>query len=114
MRLNIESRQVIRAAAGTIINATIDTPVPYVDLALPDGFQVFEILLSGMLVSALDSIAFGLSQDGGASFINDTVNLDSYKTTYLTFGSGSSVTTVVNFNGEVIYPASAHEPTSTL
>lgn len=61
-----------------ISRAAISVPVEYVDIALPSGYDVFQLVLSGAQYSDNDNLAAALSANGGTTFLNDVSNADSY------------------------------------
>lgn len=69
---------IVKLASGTITS-----PIAYLDLALPAGYTSFRLLLGDFFVSATDDIAMAFSVDGGATFLNDTTNFDTYCQSYL-------------------------------
>jgi hypothetical protein len=73
-----------KAALGTygfltqVSSGSIDTPVAYVDIALPTAFQLFELRLHDFQMDVSDLLAFAFSSDGGTTFHNDIDNFNSY------------------------------------
>lgn len=62
-----------------ISTATISAPASYVDIALPDGHDIFRLLFIDFQIDVGDIVAFALSADGGATFLNNNVDYDSYE-----------------------------------
>jgi hypothetical protein len=65
-----------------IASGTITTPRAYTDLTLPAGYSSFRLLIQDMFFSVSDYLVLGFSQDGGSTFINDTIHYDSYVTAF--------------------------------
>jgi hypothetical protein len=83
-----------------LASGTITTPVAYLDLELPEGYASFNLQFLGIqsdLGSSLGAdIAAVISLDGGATFIHDPTNEDSY--IILSIGK-DQVVSYVNFAG---------------
>lgn len=70
-------------AVGSIklAGGSISSPVSHIDIALPSGYETFIFELRAFKTSLAGFngiIAFALSADDGATFLNDTVNFVSY------------------------------------
>jgi hypothetical protein len=72
-----------RSGIVKLVGGTISSPVAYIDLTLPAGFSRFRLALVGFNFSVDAFVAFVLSQDSGVTFINDPVQYDSYRHTYI-------------------------------
>lgn len=65
-----------------LTHGSITSPTSYVDFTLPTGYDSFRMEWTGVVLSVLNSLCFAVSQDGGATWINDYTNLDSYNVQY--------------------------------
>lgn len=76
--ISLSHRQLLeRIPAIELVSGTITSPLELIDFVVPVGFTKFTLELIGFQLSAEDGPAFAVSLDG-TTFINDTVNADSY------------------------------------
>lgn len=61
-----------------ISSGAVSSPVDYIDVTLPSGYDLFILRHTGFKFSAADAICAALSSDGGATFHCDTTNFDTY------------------------------------
>lgn len=91
----LQQRQLndVLAAAGgpwtKISSGTISSPVAYFDVAIPDGYGHFEIVLSDLSVSSGQATVCAVSLDGD-TFISDATNFDTYGSMGLITDTGQS------------------------
>jgi hypothetical protein len=57
---------------------TFSSPTEFVDIVLPAGYKQFKLNMRGVQYDARDTMGIAVSVDGGATFICDTGNGDSY------------------------------------
>lgn len=72
-----------KAAMGSygyqpISSVNADTPVEYVDIPIPSGFDTFYMTVN-CAASNGDSPSFAFSTDGGTTFLNDQDGFDTYQ-----------------------------------
>lgn len=50
----------------------VGSPVEYLDIVLPSGYEIFVLTLSGIVIdSSVESICAAMSRDAGVTFLND-------------------------------------------
>lgn len=58
---------------------TVSSPVPYVNISLPTGYVIFQVIGQGVTFDVGDGLVYVFSPDGGTTFYNDdTENAESY------------------------------------
>jgi len=74
-----------------IESGTISSPVEYLDLDLPSGYSCYRLIFSGIELAPRNELVAAVSVDGGATFISDQSNFDTYRSQ--SFGiSGPTIT----------------------
>lgn len=110
-------RTKLNKLAVPVASAAITSPVSYVDITLPTGYDRFELAFVGLKLSADDYVCAALSSNAGSSFIADAINFDTWAILQsLIYGDGAnlvsdpSVTTT--FNDSLIYVTGAQSKAS--
>lgn len=88
------------AGAGFMVpisSVEISSPVSYVDIALPSGYDVFELIAVDFRMDVGDLVAFALSSDGGVTFHNG--GSDYEMITVRIVKSGSDPVEIAGFKG---------------
>lgn len=71
---------VLGGGGPTLLSQTeVTSDVDYLDLELDSAYSLFRILLYDFQIGVGDIVAFALSADGGATFLNNNVDYDSYE-----------------------------------
>lgn len=72
-----------------IESGTISSPVEYLDIDLPSGYDLFKAFLCQAMGDGNNRPTFALSDDGGVTFYADDANFDSYRTERFSEFAGS-------------------------
>lgn len=79
-------------------SATVTTPVEFLDIALPTGYSMFKLTVSGFKNDTNDTLAYVFSGDGGSTFYNNQDTFESYSN-ILSNGIGAWTRDVVGYIG---------------
>lgn len=83
MKFNRETIATISNIGGSgsgltlLASGTITDPVEFLDITLAAGYELFQLVVTGLLFDTFDYLAGAFSTDGGTTFINDS-NSDNY------------------------------------
>lgn len=67
-----------RTGSSKITGGAVVDPVAFLQLSLPEDYTSFKIDYAGARFTGVDSLALAFSQDGGATWLADDVNFDTY------------------------------------
>ncbi len=102
------STGIVKIACGTIPG-----PLAYFALALPAGYAAFRLEIDNWRPSVRDGFAMAVSYNGGASFVNDHTNFDSYLTRGVQTATDGSVP-IQNFEDAFIDPCGYQDPAAPI
>lgn len=91
------SKKIAPANVGGLVlidSGTITDPVEFLDITLPSGYFVFQLVISGLLLPN-DTPCFAFSTNAGVNFVNGD---DSYLTNELDILNNASVSNFLDFS----------------